>query len=180
MQEEDEEEREEVGRVRRKGREEVRRVRSKRGIVKTAGSTLQTPASVIAIMKTESPGMRRGQPVKPLLLRLLQETSHQFLTGRPTHLCLTLPPALLGLEGSSMRWVVTRNGSGVMIANGILRAGNFGSQTMANRGVLMASTMWGPTSLAEENGMTGIRKDTQIGLHLSRGSFANTKEAAAV
>ena len=74
MQEEGEEEREEVGRLRRKGREEVRRVRSKRGTVKTAGSTSQTLGSVIATMKTESPGMKRGQPVSPLLPILLQET----------------------------------------------------------------------------------------------------------
>ena len=180
MQEEDEEKREEVGRLRRKGREEVRRVGSKRGTVKTAGSTLQTLGSVIATMKTESPGMKRGQPVSPLLPSLLQETSHQFLTGRPTHLCLTWRLALPGLEGSSMRWVVTGNGSGVMIANGILRAGSGGSLITAGFGLLVASTMWEPTSLAEENGMTGQRKDTKIGLHLSRASFANTKEAAAV
>ena len=74
MQEKDEEEKEEVGRLRRKGKEEVRRVRSKRGTVKTAGSTLQTLASVIATMMTESPGMRRGQPVSPLLQTVLQES----------------------------------------------------------------------------------------------------------
>ena len=49
------------------------KVRSGR-TARTAGGIPQTPASAIATLATGSPGTRRGQPVSPLLPRVLQES----------------------------------------------------------------------------------------------------------
>ena len=64
------------------------------------------------------------------------------------------------------------DGSGVMIAHGVLRAGVPASQTAAN---MVTRALLEPTSGGKENGMTGTRMDTLIGI-LSWALCVSTKQ----